>query len=115
MSFYCDDVPTRIKRQLVLGAMLAALGLVVGATISPLSALLVGYAFFGIPFGWPALARVIRQQFVARDIVGLTMYWSILLTASGFVGMVVAPVDLYKLFTIWKAGRDAAANEGVPR
>lgn len=60
-------------------------------------AILAGYFFAGIPWGWSALNKITPNIFLFMPVVGWIIYFGIKLVVSLMIGMFVTPFKIYQI------------------
>ena len=83
-----------------LVAFLAALGDPRG---SVLSALVTGYAFGCLPFGWRSLPRVSLSFFLLVPLLGRVMYFFAKLMLGLVIGLFIGPIKIHQAVRSLKA------------
>lgn len=71
-------------------------------------ALLFGYFFAGVPWGWSVLNKITPNIFLFMPFIGWIIYFVIKFTISIMIGMFVTP---FKIYGIVKGLKQATANE----
>lgn len=60
-------------------------------------AILSGYFFAGIPWGWSALNKITPNIFLFMPVIGWIIYFGIKLAVSLMIGMFVTPFKIYQI------------------
>ncbi|MGG7619550.1 hypothetical protein [Bacillus coreaensis] len=100
----CDSCNlTRIKNDknlLVKNSIIMAILFIIGFSSSSggfFGALLLGYFFAGIPWGWSALNKITPNIFLFMPLIGWVIYFGIKLVLSLLIGMFVTPFKIYQI------------------
>ena len=72
------------------------------------AALLFGYFFAGVPWGWSVLNRITPNVFLFMPVIGWVIYFFIKFFISLMIGMFVTP---FKIYGIVKGLKQATENE----
>lgn len=72
------------------------------------TAILFGYFFAGVPWGWSALNKITPNIFLFMPLIGWVIYFVIKFVLSLMIGMFVTP---FKIYGIIKGLKQATANE----
>ncbi|MEH6988698.1 hypothetical protein [Cytobacillus firmus] len=100
----CDSCNlSRIKGDrglLVKNSVIMAVFFVIGFSLSEegfFMALLAGYFFAGVPWGWSTLNKITPSIFLSMPLVGWLIYFGIKFALSLMIGMFVTPFKIYQI------------------
>lgn len=75
-------------------------------------AILGGFLFAGIPWGWGALSRITPNIFLWMSLPGWVVYFMIKIWLSTIIGIFIMPYKIYRIVTELRAAKVAESYTG---
>ena len=106
------------KRELTKNIVLTVLFFIIGAYFAVssgggfniISAIVIGYLFAGIPWGWSFLNKITPSIFLFLPLIGWVIYFLIKGILSFFIGFIALPIKLYQIFRTSKRLKDISST-----
>lgn len=114
----CQEIRQGLRKRLIIGIALGIAWIIfflnAGTMLSPLVIILEGIGFACVPFGWCAMDRILPKTMPRLPFIGQMVYLLLKLVISVLVGLVAAPVQIYKdMQVLRKVEAIESQREGV--